>query len=328
MAKAGRPAATGAPPVRLKQKDLIAIEPMTREELELILDNTVGFKDIVTRTVKKVPTLRGKTVVNLFFENSTRTRTSFELAARRLSADVVNFDVATSSVNKGESLLDTVETIQALGADYVVIRHGSSGAQEYLGSRIDASIVNAGDGAHEHPTQALLDCFTIREEKGTLDGLRIAIIGDILHSRVARSNIWAMQKLGAHVTLVGPPTLVPERFRDFGVAISHDLKTGLRRADVVYTLRVQLERQARNLFPSLKEYRNLYGIDMERLKYAKSDALLMHPGPANIGVEVTREAMKCSQSRIEHQVTNGLAVRMAVLYLLPGGREYDTHADQ
>ncbi|MBX3728925.1 MAG: aspartate carbamoyltransferase catalytic subunit [Candidatus Sumerlaeia bacterium] len=314
--------------MRLKQKDLIAIEPMTREELELILDNTVGFKDIVTRTVKKVPTLRGKTVVNLFFENSTRTRTSFELAARRLSADVVNFDVATSSVNKGESLLDTVETIQALGADYVVIRHGSSGAQEYLGSRIDASIVNAGDGSHEHPTQALLDCFTIREEKGTLDGLRIAIIGDILHSRVARSNIWAMQKLGAHVTLVGPPTLVPERFRDFGVAISHDLKTGLRRADVVYTLRVQLERQARNLFPSLKEYRNLYGIDMERLKYAKSDALLMHPGPANIGVEVTREAMKCSQSRIEHQVTNGLAVRMAVLYLLPGGREYDTHADQ
>ncbi|MDK2970533.1 MAG: aspartate carbamoyltransferase catalytic subunit [Candidatus Sumerlaeota bacterium] len=319
MAMAKKAVATQSAAATLQRKDLIAIEPMSREELELILDNAVGFKDIVTRTVKKVPTLRGKMVVNLFFENSTRTRTSFEVAARRLSADVINFDVATSSVNKGESLLDTVETIEALGADIVVIRHASSGAQQFLGSRVAASIINAGDGSHEHPTQALLDCFTIREDKGTLDGLKIAIIGDILHSRVARSNIWAMTKLGAKVTLIGPPTLVPERFRDLGVEVCHDLKTGLRRADVVYTLRIQLERQAKNLFPSTKEYRLLYGIDKERLKWAKSDALVMHPGPANIGVEITRDVMTCPRSRINEQVTNGVAARMAVLYLLRGG---------
>lgn len=312
---------------RLKHKDLLGIEPMTRGEIELILDNAVGFKDIVTRTVKKVPTLRGKTVVNLFFENSTRTRTSFELAARRLSADVVNFDVATSSVHKGESLLDTVETIQALGADFVVMRHGASGAHQYLGSKIRASIINAGDGSHEHPTQALLDAFTIREDKKSLAGLKVSLVGDILHSRVARSNIHCLTKLGAEVTLVGPPTLVPDRFREFGVRISNDLREGIRKADVVYLLRIQLERQAKNLFPSLKEYRLMYGIDMDRLKYASSDALVMHPGPVNIGVEVTREVMNHPRARIAHQVTNGLAVRMAVLYLLRGAQDHDNTAD-
>lgn len=311
---------------RLQRKDLLGIQPMTREELELILDNTVGFKDIVTRTVKKVPTLRGKTVVNLFFENSTRTRTSFELAARRLSADVVNFDVATSSVHKGESLLDTVETIQALGADFIIMRHGCSGAHQYLGGLIRASIVNAGDGQHEHPTQALLDCFTIREDKGALDGLKIALIGDILHSRVARSNIHAMRKLGAEVTLVGPPTLVPDRFLDFGVRICHDFKEGIRNADVLYLLRIQLERQAKNLFPSTKEYRLLYGLDMERLKLAKPDALVLHPGPVNFGVELAREVMNSPQARVTEQVTNGLAVRMAVLYLLRGAQNRDENA--
>ncbi len=307
---------------RLKEKDLLGIENLTREEILLILDNAVGFKDIVTRTVKKVPTLRGKTVVNLFFENSTRTRTSFELAARRLSADVINFDVATSSVNKGESLLDTVETIEALGADFVIMRHSCSGAHQFLGKRVHSSIVNAGDGSHEHPTQALLDCFTIRESKGSLEGLKISIIGDILHSRVARSNIFAMKKLGAQVTLVGPPTLVPESFSSFGVEICHDLKQGIQRADVVYLLRMQLERQAKNLFPSLKEYRKLYGLDSERLRIAKSNALVMHPGPVNFGVELARDVLSNPRVKILDQVTNGLAVRMAVLYLLRGASDH------
>lgn len=303
----------------LQIKDLIGIKDLSAGEIQLILDNAVGFKEIITRSVKRVPALRGRTVVNLFFENSTRTRTSFELAARRLSAEVVNFDVATSSVHKGESLLDTVETIQAMGADCVVMRHGCSGAHQYLGERLDASIVNAGDGFHEHPTQALLDLFTMMERGKRFKGLRVAIVGDILHSRVARSNIWALRKLGAQVVLVGPPTLVPEDFAHFGCEIRRDLRAGLKDCDVVYMLRIQLERQSKNLFPSLKEYKMLFGMDEERLGYAKPDALLMHPGPVNLGVEVTRSLLEHPRSVVLDQVTNGVAVRMAVLYLLRGG---------
>ncbi len=308
---------------QLQSKDLLGIEQLSRDDILLILDNAAGFKHVVTRTVKKVPTLRGKTVVNLFFENSTRTRTSFELAARRLSADVINFDVATSSVNKGESLLDTVETIEALGADYVVIRHGSSGAHQYLGRQVRASIINAGDGQHEHPTQALLDCFTIRENKGELDGLKICMVGDILHSRVARSNILAMTRLGAKVTLIGPPTLVPEGFSAMGAEICHDMNEGIRNADVVYMLRIQLERQGRSLFPSLKEYKQLYGLDPQRMRHAKQDAIIMHPGPVNFGVELSRDVMNDPRTRILDQVTNGVAARMACMYLLRGARDLE-----
>jgi len=308
---------------QLESKDLLGIEQLSKEDILLILDNAIGFKHVVTRTVKKVPTLRGRTVVNLFYENSTRTRTSFELAARRLSADVINFDVATSSVKKGESLLDTVENIQALGADYVIMRHGSSGAHQYLGRQTSASVVNAGDGRHEHPTQALLDCFTIRENKGDLAGLKIAMVGDILHSRVARSDILAMTKLGARVTLIGPPTLVPRGFAAMGAEICHNMDEGIRDADVVYMLRIQLERQARHLFPSLKEYKQLYGLDLKRMRHAKEDAIIMHPGPVNFGVELAREVMESPRTKILDQVTNGVAVRMAALYLLRGAKGHD-----
>ena len=305
-----------------RHKDLLGIEGLSREEILQILDTAVAYKGVVTRDIKKVPTLRGRTVVNLFYENSTRTRTSFELAARRLSADVLNFDVATSSVKKGEVLYDTVETIEALGADYIVLRNSSSGAPHFLARSVRASVINAGDGCHEHPTQALLDAFTIRESLGTLSGLRVAIIGDILHSRVARSNIFLLTKLGVQVVLIGPPTLVPDDFRSMGVEICHNLRDGLRGADVVYTLRMQLERQQMNLFPSLEEYRSIYGIDRERLAYAKPDAIVMHPGPVNRGVEISAEVMRMPQARITDQVTNGVAVRMAVFYLLQGAREH------
>jgi aspartate carbamoyltransferase catalytic subunit len=310
-----------APPAVFNYKDLLGIEELSREDILMILDNAVGFKDVVTRTIKKVPTLRGKTVVNLFFENSTRTRTSFELAARRLSADVINFDVATSSVKKGEALLDTIETIEALGADYIVMRHGSSGSPHFLARQVKASVINAGDGAHEHPTQALLDAFTIRERLGRIKGLQIAIVGDILHSRVARSNIRLLTSLGAEITLIGPPTLVPPEFEQPSVRISHTLREGLRDIDVIYLLRIQLERQRVNLFPSVEEYRLLYGLNKDRLSFAKPGAIVMHPGPVNQGVEITREVMELPQSTILTQVTNGVAVRMAVFYLLQGARE-------
>jgi aspartate carbamoyltransferase catalytic subunit len=303
------------------RKDLLGIQELSREEIVRILDDARGFRDVLKRAIKKVPTLRGRTVVNLFFEDSTRTRTSFDVAARRLSAEVINFDVSTSSVKKGEALLDTVETIEALGADYIVVRHGSSGSAEFLARHIKASVINAGDGTHEHPTQALLDSFTIRENLGTLEGVRVAIVGDILHSRVARSNIYALKKLGAEVTLVGPPTLVPDRFESFGVRVAHDLRDGLRGADVVYLLRIQLERQSRNLFPSLNEYRVLFGLNQERLSYAKPGALVMHPGPVNTGVEVSRDVQVGASSRIQEQISNGVAVRMAVFYLLQQARE-------
>lgn len=312
--------ASSTPAPAFAHKHLLGLETLTAREILLILDNAIGMKEVFMRTIKKVPTLRGRTVCNLFFENSTRTRTSFELAAKRLSADVINFNVATSSVAKGESLLDTARTIQAMGADFIVMRHSCPGAPHLLSERLRMSVINAGDGAHEHPTQGLLDLFTMREKKGRIEGLRVAIVGDILHSRVARSNVWALTKLGAKVSLVGPATLVPKQFKELGCEIHHDLKQGIQDADVINLLRIQLERQRKNLFPSIREYRLLYGLTPERLKYAKSDVLVMHPGPINRGVEIAQEVADGPHSVIEEQVTNGIAVRMAVLYLLSGSR--------
>jgi aspartate carbamoyltransferase catalytic subunit len=310
-----------------QRKHLLGLEELSREEIELILETTKGFKEIFTRTVKKVPTLRGKTVVNLFYENSTRTRTSFELAAKRLSADVINFAMSTSSVSKGETLLDTVRTIEAMGADYIVMRHGASGAPWYLSQRVRSAVINAGDGTHEHPTQGLLDAYTILENKGGFEGLKVVIIGDILHSRVARSNLWALTKLGAQVTLCGPKTLIPSAFADYdGVRICYDPKEAIRDADVINLLRIQLERQQANLFPSIREYRLLYQIDERRLKLAKPDVLIMHPGPINRGVEISQGVADGPHSVINEQVTNGVAVRMAVLYLLSGSRGMDEEA--
>ena len=303
------------------RRHLLGLEGMTADQLVPILDSARAMKGIFTRSVKKVPTLRGKTVCNLFFENSTRTRTSFEIAAKRLSADVVSFNVATSSVAKGESLLDTARTIQAMGVDYVIMRHSCPGTPLLLSRRLSMSVINAGDGAHEHPTQGLLDLFTIRERKGRVEGLKVAIVGDILHSRVARSNIHALSAMGARVALVGPSTLVPKAFENLapGVEVHHDLRTGLAGADVVNLLRIQAERQKKNLFPGIREYRAMYGLDSETLRWAADDALVMHPGPVNRGVEISQEVADGPASAIDEQVTNGIAVRMAVLYHLGGG---------
>lgn len=301
------------------QRHLLDIESLSADELERVLDQALGFKEIHTRTIKKLPALRGKTVVNLFYENSTRTRTSFEIAAKRLSADVVNFNLATSSVNKGENLYDTARTILAMGADFIVIRHMASGAPHLLAQKVPASVINAGDGVHEHPTQGLLDIFTMREAKGRIEGLKVAIVGDILHSRVARSNVHGLLKLGAEVTLVGPRTLVPPEFTTLGVRVEHDLAKGIKDVDVINILRIQLERQGKNFFPSIREYRLLYAITNERLKHAHPEALVMHPGPVNRGVEIEQDVADGPQSVIDLQVTNGIAVRMAVLYLLAGG---------
>ncbi len=319
-------AALAEKPSKFAHKHLLGLEHLTAEEIELILDNAAAMKEIFTRTVKKVPTLRGKTVCNLFFENSTRTRTSFEIAAKRLSADVVNFNVATSSVAKGESLLDTARTIQAMGVDFVVMRHSCPGTPHLLSKRLNMSVINAGDGAHEHPTQGLLDVFTMREKKGRITGLKVAIVGDISHSRVARSNIWALTKLGAQVRLVGPATLVPREFEKLGCEIHYDLRKGIEDADVVNLLRIQLERQRKNLFPSIREYRLLYGLTRERLSWAKPDVLIMHPGPVNRGVEISQDVADGDHSVINEQVTNGIAVRMAVLYLLSGESATEANA--
>ncbi|GAB4321985.1 MAG: aspartate carbamoyltransferase catalytic subunit [Candidatus Sumerlaeia bacterium] len=300
-------------------RHLLGLEPLTAEEILLILDNARAFKEVGQRTVKKVPALRGKTVASLFYENSTRTRTSFEIAAKRLSADVVSFNVATSSVKKGESLLDTARTLEALGADIIVMRHSTPGACHLLARRLShASIINAGDGCHEHPTQGLLDTFTIREKKGRIAGLTVAIVGDILHSRVARSNVYALTKLGATVRLVGPPTLVPRDFERWGVEVHHNLQSGIRDADVINILRIQFERQRQNYFPGIREYQLLYGLRDKRLRAAKPDVLIMHPGPVNRGVEITSDLADGPHSVITEQVTNGVATRMAVLYLLAG----------
>jgi aspartate carbamoyltransferase catalytic subunit len=297
------------------RKDLISIRELEIWELEHILDSAAAFKTVGSRDIKKVPALRGKTLVNFFVEPSTRTRTSFELAAFRLSADVVNISASTSSLQKGETLKDTALNLQALHADIIVLRHSSAGAPKFLSERLEASVINAGDGAHEHPTQALLDVFTIRERMGRIAGLNVAIVGDILFSRVARSNIWALKKLGAHVTLVGPSTLVPRSFESIGVSVVRRLDDVLETADVINLLRIQIERQRKEYFPSLNEYIRFFGLTKDRGEKLKPGCLIMHPGPINRGVELDSDLADGPRSVILDQVTNGLAVRMAVLYL-------------
>ena len=301
-------------------KHLIRIRDLSAADIERILTTAAACKDIFGREVKKMPTLRGRVMVNLFCEPSTRTRTSFELAGKWMSADVVNIAVPSSSVVKGESLVDTAKTLEALGADIVVIRHPSAGAPALLARAVRAAVINAGDGMHEHPTQALLDMFTIQEAKGTIDGLHVVIVGDILHSRVARSNIWGLRALGARITVVGPPTLMPPGLEQLGVQVRHDLDAVLPEADVVNVLRIQRERQHAALIPSLREYTRLFGLTRERLARLRPDALILHPGPANLGVEIVQDAVDDPRARIHDQVTNGVAVRMAVLYLVTGGR--------
>ena len=302
----------------LKQKDLVSLAALSPDEIMLILETTDSFKEVSGREIKKVPALRGKTVVNLFFEPSTRTRTSFELAAKRLSADVINFSPSFSSVVKGETLLDTARNIEAMQADIIVLRHPAAGAAETLARGVKSSVINGGDGWHEHPTQALLDLFTLRERKLEFKGLRVAIVGDIAHSRVARSNIYALTKLGAEVRVVGPPTMIPAYLDRLGVRICYDLDEGLRGADVIMMLRLQLERQGRALFPTIREYSRLYGLTPERVKLAEPGALIMHPGPINRGVEIAPEVADSLSSVILEQVANGVAVRMGILYLLSG----------
>lgn len=304
--------------MELNSKDLLEIKELSGDEINYILDTAESFKEVTGRDIKKVPTLRGKTVVNLFFEPSTRTRTSFELAAKRLSADVINFSVSTSSVTKGETLLDTARNIEAMRSDFIVIRHPASGAPHILAKNLRSSVINAGDGAHEHPTQALLDMFTIKEKKGRIEGLRIAIIGDIAHSRVARSNIYGLTKLGAEVRLVGPPALIPMDIESLGVSVFYNLEDALKDVDVIMVLRLQLERQGINYFPTTREYAWLYSINTERVRLAKDDVMIMHPGPINRGIEISPEVADGLSSVILEQVTNGIAVRMAVLYLLSG----------
>lgn len=300
---------------RLDRRHLLGVEDLSADEITLILDEAERYKQVVGRG-EGLDTLRGATVVNLFFENSTRTRMSFEMAAKRLGAYVVNFDVGTSSFRKGETLLDSVSTIVALGADYIVMRHSASGAPHFIAPHFDASIINAGDGEHEHPSQALLDAFTIREALGRIEGLRVSIVGDILHSRVARSLIRCLTTLGAKVTIVGPSTLVPTAFSSLGVRVHHEFERGIAGADVIYLLRIQLERQRVGRFPSLAEYRRMYGLDEHRLAAAGRDPLVMHPGPVNRGVEIDDEVMHRANTLVVRQVENGVPVRMAILALL------------
>lgn len=302
------------------RKHLLDIQSLSKEEIQTILDTARAFKSVGERTIKKVPALRGKTVVNLFIEPSTRTRISFELAAQRLSADVINFTAEASSLKKGETLKDTARNLEALQADIIIIRHSATGAPHFLTRVLNAHIVNAGDGAHEHPTQALLDVFTILEKKGRIEGLNVTILGDILYSRVARSNIWALTKLGAKVTLCGPSTLVPRVFEQMGCHVTYDMREAVANADVINLLRIQHERQRKTMFPSLGEYTNLFGLNKTRAGWTKPDVTIMHPGPINRGVEIDSEVADSERSVILEQVTNGLAVRMAVLYLINGGR--------
>src|SRR5512133_3788234 len=303
---------------RWTRKDLLGLRELTADEINFVLETTDAFKQVGTREIKKVPALRGKTLVNFFVEPSTRTRTSFELAALRLSADVLNISAATSSLSKGETLKDTAKILEANHVDIIVLRHNSAGAPQFLAERLRSSVINAGDGAHEHPTQGLLDAYTIREKKKRIEGLNVAIMGDILFSRVARSNIFALTKLGARVTLVGPSTLLPRDFEKLGVTISHDIDKVLPVVDVVNLLRIQHERQRKEYFPGVGEYVRLFGLTKARAKLLKPDCLIMHPGPINRGVEIDSEVADGLQSVILDQVTNGLAVRMAVLYLCGG----------
>jgi aspartate carbamoyltransferase catalytic subunit len=296
------------------------MESLSAEEILLVLDTARAFKEVGERTIKKVPALRGKTVVNLFVEPSTRTRISFELAAHRLSADVINFTAEASSLKKGESLKDTALNLQALNADIIIIRHSATGAAHFLSRYLNASVINAGDGAHEHPTQALLDTFTIREKKGRVAGLKVTILGDILYSRVARSNIWALTKLGAEVTLCGPSTLVPRVFERMGCRVTYNVEEAIAGADIINLLRIQHERQRKTMFPSINEYSTQFGLNRARFAETKPDVLIMHPGPINRGVEIDSDLADCGRSVILEQVTNGLAVRMAVLFLVSGGK--------
>ena len=302
------------------RKDLLGIADLSTGEIQLILDTAESFREVSKRPIKKVPTLRGKTVVNLFFESSTRTRSSFEIAEKRLSADSINFSSASSSVSKGETLVDTALNLEAMAPDLIVVRHQHPGVPHMLAKRIDAGVINAGDGAHEHPTQALLDAFTIRQHKGRLDGLRISIVGDIEHSRVVRSNVHLLKKMGAEVTLAGPRTMMPAEMARMGVRVVHTLEEAIDGADVVMMLRVQLERQSRMLFPSSKEYFDLFGLTLDRLRGARRDVIIMHPGPMNRGVEIASNVADGKYSVILEQVANGVAVRMAILYLLAGAQ--------
>ena len=302
------------------RRHLLDIESLSAEEIQTVLDTARAFKAVGERAIKKVPALRGKTVVNLFIEPSTRTRISFELAAQRLTADIVNFSADASSFKKGETLKDTARNLEALNADFIIIRHSASGAAHFLSRVLKASVINAGDGAHEHPTQALLDAFTIRERKGKIAGLNVTILGDILYSRVARSNIWALTKLGANVTLCGPSTLVPRTFEQMGCRVTHNVADAIRDADIINLLRIQHERQRKAMFPGIGEYSSLFGLTQARLALTRPDTLIMHPGPINRGVEIDSDLADSGRSLILEQVTNGLAVRMAVLFLVNGGQ--------
>ena len=302
------------------RKHLLDLESLNAEEITAVLDTATQFKALGQRDIKKAPALRGKTVVNLFIEPSTRTRISFELAAMRLSADVINFTAEASSLRKGETLKDTARNLEALNADFIIIRHSASGAPHFLARFLNTHVINAGDGAHEHPTQGLLDVFTIREHKGRVAGLNVTILGDILFSRVARSNIHALTKLGARVTLCGPSTLVPRVFEEMGCRVTYNVDDAIAQADVINLLRIQHERQRMAMFPSIAEYTTLFGLSKSRFANTKPDVLIMHPGPINRGVEINSELADCNRSVILDQVTNGLAVRMAVLYLVNGGQ--------
>ena len=305
--------------MRLDKKDILDMESLSVEEIELILDTAESLKEISTRAIKKVPTLRGKTVVHFFYEPSTRTRTSFEIAAKRLSADTVSLSASTSSMVKGETLVDTARNLEAMNPDAIILRHNAAGAPHMIARLVQASVVNAGDGMHAHPTQALLDMMTVREKKGRLSGLRIAIMGDIAHSRVARSNTVGFIKMGAHVVLAGPPTMIPKGIETLGAPVTYHIQEAVKGADVIMVLRIQKERQRPFLFPSEREYAQCYGLTTESLASAKDDVLIMHPGPINRGVEIAPEVADGPYSVILEQVANGVALRMAILYLLLGG---------
>ena len=303
----------------LKSKHLLGLKELTAPEINLILDTAEAMKEVLSRPMRVVPALQGKIVTNLFYEPSTRTRTSFETAAKHLSASVSSIAASASSVVKGESLIDTAKNLEALGVNAIIVRHSMSGAPHLIAKNISGSVINAGDGWNEHPTQALLDMFTMREKKGQIKGKKVVIVGDILHSRVARSNMWGLLKLGASVSVVGPPTLIPKGIQETGVKVSYDLEDEIKDADFINVLRIQLEREKDSLFPSIQEYAKLFGITKERLKKAKKDVVIMHPGPINRGVELTSEVADGPYNVILEQVTNGVAVRMAVLFLLLGG---------
>ena len=302
-----------------KRKDLLGLRDVEKEEIVAVLETAVPMKDIITRDMKKVPTLKGKTIITVFYENSTRTRTSFELAGRYLSADTPNLTVSTSSVQKGESLRDTIKTIEMMGPDVLVMRHSSSGAPHYVARNTSMRVINAGDGINEHPTQALLDMYSILERKGRLEGLKVAIVGDIVHSRVARSNIFGLSRFGCELRVIGPSTLIPADIEKLGVKAYADLELGLRGADVINVLRIQKERQQGALFPSIDEYRELYMVKPEHLALAADDAIVLHPGPMNRGIEISTQLAESSRCVVNEQVANGVAVRMAILYMMLGG---------